>query len=176
MAALSLVFAVGYTFTSAYQPYLIKVGFSIAQFSFILPIMFVMEALGGAWSQRLTGWMGERVAFWFNFTLLALSLLTLGIFASKAVASILFLYSFLQGFLRPLVSTYANRYIDSEFRATIVSVQGMVSTITASAVLFSFGFLTDKIGVVALTTVIGTMALVVGLLLLFIKPKSNTIS
>ncbi len=70
------------------------------------------------------------------------------------------------------MSTYANRYIDSNYRATVVSVQSMASTITASAVLFSFGFLTDRIGVVALTTVIGGMALVMGIILLLIKPKS----
>ncbi|TSC69061.1 MAG: major facilitator superfamily MFS1 [Parcubacteria group bacterium Gr01-1014_56] len=173
MAALSLVFAVGYTFTSAYQPYLIIVGFSVAQFSFILPIMFTMEAVGGGWSQKLTTFFGERAAFWFSFLLIGLSLLVLGVYASKTVASVLFLYSFLQGFLRPLVSTYANRYIDSNFRATIVSVQGMVSTITASAILFSFGFLTDRIGVVALTTLIGVMVLVAGIILLLLKPKNS---
>ncbi len=170
-AALSLVFAVSYTFTSAYQPYLILVGFSVVQFSFILPVMFVMEALGGGWSQKLTGFFGERAAFWLTFISIGLSLLVLGIYASKTVASVLFLYSFLQGFLRPLVSTYANRYIDSKYRATVVSVQGMASTITASAVLFSFGFLTDHIGIIALTTVMGVVVLVVGVLLLLFKPK-----
>ena len=93
--------------------------------------MFVSEALGGAWSEKITSRMGETAAFWVNFLALGMSLAVLGFLASKLVVPILMLYGFLQGFLRPLASTYANRYIESEHRATVISVQVMVSTVAA---------------------------------------------
>ena len=59
----------------------------------------------------------------------------------------LFLYSLLQGLLRPVISTYANRHIEESYRATVISVQSMIATIAAALLLFLFGFLTDSIGI-----------------------------
>lgn len=171
MSALAIVFSVSYTFASSYQPYLIQIGFDVTQFAFILPLMFISEAVGGAWSEKITARLGETAAFWGNILALGVSLLALGLIASKLAVPILFFYGFFQGFLRPLASTYANRYIESEHRATVISVQIMVSTVVASALLFALGFLTDRIGVVALTAVIGGLVLVAGLALLLAKPK-----
>ena len=171
MGALAIVFAVSYTFASSYQPYLIEIGFSVSQFAFILPLMFLSEALGGAWSEKVTERLGENAAFWANIMALGLSLLALGLIASTFAVPILIVYGFLQGFLRPLASAYANRYIESEHRATVISVQVMVSTVAAAALLFAFGFLTDRIGVVALTGVIGALVLAAGVALLLAKPK-----
>ena len=171
MGAMAIVFAVSYTFASSYQPYLIEIGFSVSQFAFILPLMFVSEAFGGAWSEKITDRVGETAAFWGNILMLGVSLLALGVIASKFAVPILIVYGFLQGFLRPLASSYANRYIESEHRATVISVQVMISTVAASALLFAFGFLTDRIGVVALTGVIGALVLAAGVTLLLAKPK-----
>jgi MFS family permease len=169
--ALALVFTVSYSFTSLYQPYLTQVGFSVTQFAYILPLMFVSEAIGGAWSEKINSRLGESAAFWGNFLMLGASLLILGILASKFAVPLLLVYGFTQGFARPLVSTYTNRYISSEHRATIISVQVMFSTIAASALLFSFGFLTDRIGVIALTAVIGVLVFAAGIPLLLLRPK-----
>lgn len=169
---MALVFAVGYSFTSSYQPYLIEVGFDVTQFAVILPVMFLVQALGGASSEQITARIGETAAFWANFLLLGFSLLCLGLLASRLVVPVLLVYGFLQGSLRPLLSTYANRNIDSEHRATTISVQNMVSTTVASALLFAFGFLTDRIGVIALAGVIGALVLVAGIPLLLLKPAA----
>jgi MFS family permease len=170
--ALAMVFAVSYTFTSLYQPYLVQVGFTVAQFAYILPLMFVTEALGGTWSEKITSRLGERLAFWINILLLGASLLIMGILASKFVVPLLLAYGFVQGLLRPLLSTYANRHIEAAHRATIISVQVMMSTVVASALLFVFGFLTDRIGVIALTGLIGGLVLAAGIPLLLLRPKA----
>jgi MFS family permease len=172
--ALALVFSVSYTFTSLYQPYLTEIGFDVAHFAFILPVMFAAEALGGAWSEKTTSWLGEKAAFWGNFLVLGTSLLLLGLLASKLVLPLLLVYGYLQGFVRPLASSYANRYIDSEHRATVISVQMMFSTVIASGLLFASGFLTDRIGVIALVVVIGAFALVAGIALLALKPSDKS--
>lgn len=171
-AVLSIVFAVSYSFTSIYQPYLVDIGFAVSAFSFIVPAMFVIEALGGAWSEPITKWFGESASFWINFVTVGVSLLVLGVFANKAALPALFIYSFVQGVLKPFLSTYTNRYIESSHRATVISVQGMFGTIVASSVLFAFGFLTDKIGVIALAQVVGASVLILGTLLLAFRPRS----
>jgi MFS family permease len=169
--ALALVFTVSYTFASSYQPYLTQIGFTVSQFAFILPLLFVIEAFGGGGSEKITSLVGETAAFWGGIIAIGVSLLCLGFFASKSAIPLLLFYGFLQGFARPLVNTYANRYIESDLRATIISVQMMVSTVAASALLFLFGFLTDRIGVIALTGVTGGLVLLAGLPLLLLKPQ-----
>lgn len=170
---LALVFAVSYTFTSLYQPYLVQVGFTVTQFAYILPLMFIAEAAGGAWSEQITARLGERVSFWVNILLLATSLLIMGLLASKLVVPLLVVYGFLQGIMRPLVSTYANRYIETAHRATIISVQMMMSTVVASGLLFVFGYLTDRFGVIALTAVIGGIVVMVGIPLMMLRPEAK---
>ena len=171
---LAVVFAVSYTFTSLYQPYLVQVGFTVSQFAYILPLMFIAEALGSAWSERISSRLGERVTFWTNILFLGASLLIMGLLASKFVVPLLAVYGFLQGVLRPLISTYANRYIEATHRATIISVQVMMSTVVAAALLFVFGFVTDRIGVIALTAVIGALVLAAGIPLMLLRPRAST--
>lgn len=171
---LAVVFAVSYTFTSLYQPYLVQVGFTVSQFAYILPLMFIAEALGSAWSERISSRLGERVTFWTNILFLGASLLIMGLLASKFVVPLLAVYGFLQGVLRPLISTYANRYIETTHRATIISVQVMMSTVVAAALLFIFGFVTDRIGVIALTAVIGALVLAAGIPLMLLRPRAST--
>jgi MFS family permease len=173
-AVLALVFAVSYTFTSLYQPYLVQVGFTVTQFAYILPLMFIAEALGGAWSEQITSRLGERVTFWTNILLLGASLLIMGFMASKFVVPLLVVYGFLQGVMRPLVSTYTNRQIQATHRATIISVQMMMSTLVASGLLFIFGFLTDRFGVVVLTAVIGVIVVLAGIPLMMLRPKAGS--
>jgi len=169
--ALALVFAVSYTFTSLYQPYLVQVGFTVTQFAYILPLMFIAEALGAAWSERISSQVGERIAFWTTILSLGASILIMGLLASKLVVPLLLVYGFLQGVLRPLC-TYSNRHIEATHRATIISVQVMMSTVVASALLFVFGFLTDRIGVIALTGLIGALVLAAGIPLLLLRPTA----
>jgi MFS family permease len=171
--ALALVFTVSYTFASSYQPYLTQIGFTVTQFTFILPLLFVIEALGGAWSEKITSFTGETSAFWASVLAIGISLLGLGLLASKIAMPLLLFYGFMQGFARPIVNTYANRYIEADHRATIISVQMMISTVAASALLFLFGFLTDRIGVVALTAVIGALVLATGIPLLLLNPQKK---
>jgi MFS family permease len=165
---------VSYTFTSLYQPYLTQVGFTVSQFAYILPLMFIAEALGGAWSEQISSRLGERITFWTNILFLGASLLVMGLLASKFVVPLLTVYGFLQGVLRPLISTYANRHIEASHRATIISVQAMMSTVVAATLLFMFGFLTDRIGVIALTGVIGALVLAAGIPLMLLRPRAST--
>lgn len=173
MAVLALCFAVAYSFSNSYQPYLQEIGFEVKYFSFILPVMFTIEALGGAFSGRVREFLREYRMFWLTLMGMGLNLGLLGLFGFKSSLIFLFAYTFGQGLIKPLISTYANRHIDSVNRATVVSVQSMIGTVAAAAVLFSFGFLTDKIGVVNLTAFMGGLMLLAVVLLMFIKPEDS---
>ncbi|OGE76115.1 MAG: hypothetical protein A3C85_02430 [Candidatus Doudnabacteria bacterium RIFCSPHIGHO2_02_FULL_48_21] len=168
---LALVFAISYTFSNTYQPYLVGIGFPVAQFSYILPVMFVVQAVGG-WSFGKLLRFGERKLFWFAMLGIALSVSALGFFPMKTALALIFVFMFMEGVARPLVSNYANRYIDSANRATVISVQSMIGSMTAAAMLFLIGFLTDRIGVYSVLIALGAFVLMAGVVLLIFRPKN----
>ena len=116
---------------------------------------------------------GENKIFWLGILGIGLAVSALGVFPFKWALVIVFAYMFLEGIARPLVSTYANRYIASSHRATVISVQSMIGTMTAAVMLFLIGFLTDRIGVTHILIVLGGFVLAVGSLLLIFKPKDQ---
>jgi MFS family permease len=175
IAVLSMVFGVAYTLSNSYQPYLQNLGFSIHAFSVILPVMFVIQALGGMVSGKIYVWLGENKIFAFCLTALGILVGLLGILTTKQGLAILFGYAFLQGILQPVLSTYTNRYIDSTHRATVISVQSMIATIAAALTLFLFGFLTDQLGLSRLFLILGVLVLIVSFVTLIAKPREQTI-
>jgi MFS family permease len=170
---LAVVFGAMYTLTNSYQPYLVHVGFSIKAFSIILPIMFLLEASGGAMAGKLYSKWGDKAVFIFGLVGSALMLGVLGLFASKLSLIFLFSYNLMQGVLDPVTSAYTNRHIEGDLRATIISAQTMVATFVAALMLFIFGALTDKVGLNNLLIILGSMVFVFGGVLLFFKPSER---
>src|SRR5262249_481736 len=110
---LALGFAMSYTFSNIYQPYLVGLGFPVKTFSMILPVMFVAQALGGLSFGRLIR-LGEKKLFTIGVIGIALLIGFLGILNAKAVLLLIFAYMFLDGLNRPLLSAYSNRHLESE--------------------------------------------------------------
>lgn len=170
---LSLVFGAMYTFINSYQPYLQQIGFSVKTFSVILPMMFVIQALAGPISGKIFSKNTENKIFTAGFLLTAASFVILGLFNNKLNLLTLLVYSFVLGLLQPVISTYTNRFVSANFRATVVSVQSMVATVAAALLLFLFGYLSDRLGLSRLLIMLGGITLVFGSVLLLIKPKAQ---
>jgi MFS family permease len=170
---LSLVFGAMYTFINSYQPYLQQIGFSVKTFSVILPMMFVIQALGGAISGKIFSKNSENKIFTAGFLLTAISFAILGLLNSKLNLLTLLVYSFVLGVLQPVISTYTNRYASANFRATVVSVQSMVATVFAAFLLFLFGFFSDRLGLNKLLLMLAVIVAVSGTMLMLFKPKAE---
>ena len=170
---MALTFAVWYTFTNSYQPYLRNIGFSISAFSWILPAMFLIEAGGARLGGRLYNYVKENQLFFFGLLALAAVFAVLGAWPVKPALLVLLGYQLLRGIFSPVISTYTNRHIESATRATVISVQGMIATTTAAFTLLLFGFLTDRLGLNNLLLMLGGIIFVIGGLLFTLKPKEQ---
>lgn len=172
MGVLALVFATTYTMGNAYQPYLQNIGYAVGMFSFLLPAMFLFQGAGGFVSGKSYSWLGENKTFWSVLILFAASIALLGIFPFKLAIMFLFAYQLLLGLVGPILSTYANRHIASHERATVLSVQSMVSTIAAAIPLFMFGFFSDRFGLNSVVVAFGVFLLAGVMILMVFKPKT----
>lgn len=171
MGLMALTFAVWYNLLNSYQPFLQDVGFTLRAFSIILPVLFLGEALGGMLGAKLLETLGEGKIFTLGLLTFGFSVGLIGVIDNKYSLIFLYLYSFLLGVLRLVISTYSNKHIEAGHRATVISVQGMISTIAAASTLFLFGFLTDRIGLRSLLMLLGGIVLLVSLALLLFKPQ-----
>ncbi|MBI4050555.1 MAG: MFS transporter [Candidatus Doudnabacteria bacterium] len=176
IGVMALTFAIWYNLTNSYQPFLMERGFVIRQFSFILPALFLGEALGGIFAPKLMQDVGEQRIFNLGLLLFGLSVGVAGILTGKISFAPLLFYAFLLGMLRLLVSIYSNRHIESSHRATIISVQGMVATVSAALTLFLFGFLTDRLGLSNLFMILGGLGLALGTMFLIFRPREPVVS
>ncbi|MBI4053791.1 MAG: MFS transporter [Candidatus Doudnabacteria bacterium] len=170
---MSLTFAVWYNLLNSYQPVLQELGFGVRVFSVILPIMFAAEAVGSGLAGKFYGFFGEVKVFWISVLGLGTVLLVTGLWYVQFALAFIFAYQFFLGVLRPAVSAYANGHIESHHRATVISAQGMVSTVFAAGTLFLSGGLSDAIGLRYLVVILGGLVLVAGLGLLIYQPKQK---
>ncbi len=173
IGVLALVFGSMYTFTNSYQPYLRQIGFSIKAFSVILPLMFILQAAGGPLAGKIYSKNSENKIFIAGLLAIALSFAILGFFNSKFNLAVLLAYSLVQGVIQPVISTYTNRFVETKFRATVVSAQSMVATVAAALLLFLFGFLSGPLGLDNLLMLLGVLVLVFGAMLLVFKPATE---
>ena len=173
MGLLALTFAVWYNLFNSYQPFLMDVGFTLRAFSFILPAIFLCEALGGMIAAKLLEFLGENKIFILGLLLFGAAVGAAGVFNNKLSLIFLLLYCVLLGILRTSLSGYANRHIESSHRATVVSVQSMAATLAAALSLFLFGFLTDRLGISQLFIVLGIVTLVCSFVLLLFRPRES---
>jgi MFS family permease len=170
---LALLFAGSYTMASAFQPYLQRVGFSVATFSLVLPVMALAEGLGDLSSPRAFKRMGEGRFVWLLVLVTGGTIALMGLVPVRISLAALLLFMFLQGLGKPFISVYSNRHIASHERATVLSVQSMIATAAASAPLFLFGILSDRVGVEVSLAVLGLGLLVLGALLGAARPDSR---
>jgi len=174
MGALALTFAIWYNLSNSFQPFLQDIGFTIKEFSFLLPAIFLAQAAGGFFAGSLLKALGETKIFILGILLFGISVGLAGYLGIKLSLVFILSYSFLLGILQTVISVYANRHIESSHRATVISVQSMAATVSAALTLFLFGFLTDKIGLSKLFIILGGLALGVGVLLLIFKPRETS--
>ena len=169
---LALGFAVSYTFSNIYQPYLLGIGFPVKMFSAILPAMFIVQAAGSMSFGKLLRFRENRL-FMIGILGIAIIIALLGLINIQIALIFVLAYMFLEGVNRPLVSAYANRHLDSGTRATVISVQSMIGTILAAVMLFITGFLTDRIGINNVLLVLSGFVALIGITLLVSKPKNE---
>jgi hypothetical protein len=83
------------------------------------------------------------------------------------------LQQWVRGFARVVLSEYLNREIDSRTRATVISLQSMLSSLVYGMLLLPLGKVADLpgLGIRSALTFAGLGALAVGMFLLLKRPR-----
>lgn len=132
------------------QPYLLDRGVEVGFWFSALQVPMIFAGAGGA---LVAGFVGGRAG-----AIVALITIPVGgVGAYLALAAVPGLWAYaaipalfaLASCMEPITTGYVNRRISSENRATILSMQGMVGSLTLAALAPAAGFITDEWGLVA---------------------------
>ena len=148
------------------QPLLKQVGLDIKYFGFVMAALLLISAY--------FSYLGERYekALGINKALLSLVILApLGyglIILFNSIYGIVFLALFyiVRGLAKPILSDYINKMIDSKVRATLISINNLISRVIFSIVSPFIGLIADKYSLNIALGFSGLLFLVGGLIAL----------
>ncbi|OGS35588.1 MAG: hypothetical protein A2293_07630 [Elusimicrobia bacterium RIFOXYB2_FULL_49_7] len=165
----SMVLTTGVISLWGYFLHMGKTNVPLFWYGIFFTVLQLSSALGARVAHRIERIAGERVSIFLLYVIPAVFLLV-GSISSPYVVALAFLHAFLWGMSTPLFLDMLNRSINSDMRATVLSVSGMLGRFTYVIVGPLFGLLVDKVslfwafvGLGGYFTVIGTVAFIMWL-------------
>lgn len=152
-------------------PYLLDLGFTIKQVSFVSIIALLMQIFISKNTEKIEKKLGENNSILIIVLLTGISLFLTMFFSSYLIGIILGLFWGTATFRELVVDNYLNKHLREENRATILSINSMVLASIAVLIFPLIGLLTDKYSPVLSIGIISISSIIFGLILYFLKVK-----
>ncbi len=159
--AMGIVIPLNATKEITEQPYLLSCGFTIAQFSVIVPVMYGLASLFGGFSDRIKARLGVRGSFVFLLVAEAGGFVVMGLFRMPWIIAIKAAMLMARDYGQIIMNTHINENLDSPNRATTLSCISMVNTCIAGGSYLAFGILTDLASIPAVLFIGGIMTIAI---------------
>jgi MFS family permease len=170
----SLLMSTGVIGAWSYFLYYEALGINVGFYGFLFAIFQLWAGLGAKNSHTLSKKIGEKNSF-FVLLIISFIYMALGLIQSIFLIPFIFLIGFVWNFSGPLLFGYLNRIIESDVRATVLSVNNMTAYFSFIVLSPLFGTLVD---VYSLSTAHIAMAIyffVIGALAVFLLFKNKVI-
>jgi MFS family permease len=158
----------------SYYMYYAELGLSVALFGIIFAAFGLCAAMGAARSHRIEEWLGARASF-RALLLLSPIFVSLALVKSVYMIPLILLNAFVGGFAIPLFRNQINKLIESDIRATALSVGAMMGSLAMILMSPTFGKLVDTFSLSTAHLTLGAFHLTFGLLCLFLLRKHEVI-
>ncbi len=158
----------------SYYMYYAELGLSVALFGIIFALFGLCAATRAARSHRIEERLGTRGSFRV-LLLLAPLFISLGLVRSVYMIPLVLLNGFVGGFSIPLFRNQINKLIESDIRATALSVGAMMGSLAFILMSPKFGKLVDIFSLSTAHISLGAFYLTFGLLCLFLLRRHEVI-
>lgn len=153
-----------YVFTTLLnQPYLISRGFDIQSLGLIFAVITGAGGIIASFTHKIEPFLKRRTSFVLIILSFTFLLVGMGIYQSKMVLVLVAIFYIVDNFKNVIIDNYMNESIDSESRATVLSVQSFINNIAISTLFVFIGHLVDMFSI---NFVLIAMGFLVGLLCL----------
>lgn len=153
------------------QPYLIDIGFTLKELSYLFVVSSVVSSLAGLGYAKFERIMGEDKSLWFIILMQSLIFGMIGFFTFKFNAIFFILFGSLRGFIGMVTNHYTNEHLESKERATVLSISSFMNSLFAVVFLYLIGILIDKSSITFAHLIVGGIVTLFGIILLATKKK-----
>jgi MFS family permease len=139
----SINYAIVFTACVLYQPYLKVVGIPLVYFGLVFFAMNILAAFGSKMAYKIEGYLGEKKILIY---LLVINIICfLGMTQEFLIVGAIFpiIIFFRGGIFEPVVTDYMNKHIESHHRATVLSLNTLVTQLLATVMAPFLGWIVD---------------------------------
>jgi hypothetical protein len=152
------------------QPYLRAAGVPLALFGVVFAATKLVTASVAASAHRIDAVLGQRAAVGLMTTVPVCGLGAMAAVSTPAGALLILSRGLLDGLWMPLVNVSMNSLVDSRLRATMLSLQSVLSRLVLSAALAALGVATARLGLRTTLAVVAALIAMAGGVLHLTKP------
>jgi MFS family permease len=158
-----------------YQPYFELTGISVFMFGVIFASFQFVAAFAGKWYHHAKERFGERVLLISLVFISTGASLLLGQLIFTLSFTFIFLHQVVRGFYKIIFSDLINQRVESDVRASVLSVQNLVGRILTALIMPFIGFYADVYSIQETFTLIGVIGIVSGLPVLWFLKRYGVI-
>jgi MFS family permease len=161
MLFFALIRSTGITAIWAYFLYYESIGISIGYFGVIFAVFQLCSAFGSRHAHTMETKIGQKASLYI-LLLIAPTFVLVGLIDTPLLIPLIFLNAFLLGYAFPLLLDSLNRLIESDVRATVLSVANMAGSLSFVIVSPLFGKLVDVLSLSEAFLIMGIFFIVYG--------------
>ncbi len=129
------------------QPYLVDRGYSVESLGFVFALITGISGAISSLSHIMEKNLKKRVSFYVILITFSLVLLSMGLMNSLLVIVPVILFYIVNNHKNIIIDKYVNDAINSESRASVLSVQSFVNNVCISLLFVFIGYLVDSYGI-----------------------------
>jgi hypothetical protein len=126
------------------QPYLLSRGFSVTTLGFAFGLIHGLSGTLSAFSHVLERRLGERGSFVLISVLYTALFILAGLMLGKAAIGLVVLLYIISNYHGVIVNSYINHHLESETRATVLSMQSFLNNTAVMVLSVAIGYLIDR--------------------------------
>lgn len=166
IAFIAVVSVAGKLWFFSYNPYFQLVGLDLSSFGYIFCGLNLVAAVCSYQTQKIHDCLGDVGSQLAILSCLFLPIVLMGTFVLPMMAWLVVAQNFVRGYFNPFMTDFLNRHLDSENRATVLSIGSAVSEASQLVALLGFGFLLQTCQLATCLQILGVTVLVLGAFLL----------
>ncbi len=143
MAYAALLYSIGFVAYMLYQPYLETIKISLSYFGLVYFALSLTTALGSKWAYKIETKLGEKKTLIIILLATLLSLLGMAFQAPITGVILPLIIAFFSGFLEPVIVDYINKHVESHHRATVSSLENLLTQGLSTVLLPIAGWVVD---------------------------------
>jgi len=157
-----VVLALNQSIYPAYQYYFKAVDLDLLYFGLVFALFQVVSAFSSKYAHKAEDRIGERRVLILLPFMVGLSFFMMGYYVVLWGILFVFFQQFVRGFRSVVVNDYINKLVNSEQRATILSVESLFGKLMYSLILLIWGLSLEFVSLAQTLQYMGLLALVVG--------------